>query len=195
MDIFYPKIPLAQLPAMIGYAGAGAVLAGLYGIVHDEITYSISPEYFTRLKFFQFDYADFGLPPRLFVAEIGVLATWWVGFFAAWFLARITVPAFPPRVALRHTMRGFAVVFLFGLGAAIVGFVLGVVPGFRSDDAAWKDLALALGVSDLPAFVRVAYIHNASYLGGLIGLIVAIAHVWRLKRVAVTENRRIERTP
>ena len=74
---------------MLGYAGLGAVLAGLYGILHDEITYTISPEYFTRLKFYQFDYADFGLPPRVLVAEIGFLATWWVGFFAAWFLARL----------------------------------------------------------------------------------------------------------
>jgi hypothetical protein len=39
MNILYPKIASAQFPAMLGYAGAGAVLAGLYGIVHDEITY------------------------------------------------------------------------------------------------------------------------------------------------------------
>ena len=71
MNILYPKIRWASLPAMLGYAGLGAVLAGLYGILHDEITYTISPEYFTRLKFYQFDYADFGLPPRVLVAEIG----------------------------------------------------------------------------------------------------------------------------
>ena len=46
---------------MLGYAVIGALIAGLYGVVHDQITYSMSPEYFTRLKFFQFRYADFGL--------------------------------------------------------------------------------------------------------------------------------------
>jgi len=30
---------------------------------------------------------------------------------------------------------------------------------------------------DLASFVRVAYIHNASYVGGLLGLIVAILYV------------------
>ena len=71
---------------MLGYALMGALIAGLYGVVHDQITYSMSPEYFTRVKFFQFHYADFGLPPRSFVAEIGFLATWWVGLIAGWFL-------------------------------------------------------------------------------------------------------------
>ena len=75
MNVLYPKIRLDLLPAMVGYAAAGAILAGLYGVVHDQVTYSISPEYFTRLKFTQFHYADFGLPARVFVAEIGFLAT------------------------------------------------------------------------------------------------------------------------
>ena len=71
MNIFYPRIELRLLPRMLGIAFLGAIVGGLYGILHDQITYSISPEYFTRLKFFQFHYADFGLPPRYFVAEIG----------------------------------------------------------------------------------------------------------------------------
>ena len=64
MNILYPKIRLAQLPTMLGYAALGGLLAGLYGVVHDQVTYSISQEYFTRFKFLQFHYADFGLPPR-----------------------------------------------------------------------------------------------------------------------------------
>src|ERR1035441_9525373 len=74
MNVLYPKIPFAALPAMLAYAAGAAVLAGLYGIAHDQLTYSISPEYFTRLKFPQFHHADFGLPARVFVAEIGFLA-------------------------------------------------------------------------------------------------------------------------
>jgi len=61
---------------MVGYSLVGAVMASVYGVMHDQFTYSISPEYFTRLKFLQFQYADFGLPARFFVAEIGFLATW-----------------------------------------------------------------------------------------------------------------------
>jgi hypothetical protein len=164
---------------MLGYSVVGAVLAGLYGVLHDQVTYSISPEYFTRLKFAQFHYADFGLPPRFFVAEIGFLATWWVGFVAAWFIARITVPAFPRAAAFRHSVRGFLIIFAFAFTAAIVGYLLSLLHG--SDYSAWGDLTSTLGVLDLPSFVRVAYIHNASYLGGLVGLVAAILRLRKLK--------------
>jgi hypothetical protein len=179
MNILYPKIRLAWLPIMLGYAALGAVIAGGYGMLHDQVTYSISPEYFTRLKFPQFRYADFGLQPRLFVAEVGFLATWWVGFFAAWFIARITVPAFPPPKALRYSLRGFLIILTFAFAACMVGYLLGLL--HSSDYRAWEDFGSALGVQDLPSFVRVAYIHNASYLGGLVGLIVALIHLRGLR--------------
>jgi hypothetical protein len=54
VNIFYPKFRPSLLLPMLGYAVMGALIAGLYGVVHDQITYSMSPEYFTRLKFFQF---------------------------------------------------------------------------------------------------------------------------------------------
>lgn len=56
--------------------------AELYGIVHDDATYTIAPEHFTRFK-----YEQFGFEPSWFggdrqtVAVIGFLATCWTGMF------------------------------------------------------------------------------------------------------------------
>ena len=180
MNILYPKISFALFPAMLAYAAGGAALAGVYGVLHDQLTYSISPEYFTRLKFAQFHYADFGLPARVFVAEIGFLATWWVGLVAGWFIARVSVPACSRPGAFRCCTRGFLIVLACATGAAIIGYVLGLFYG--SDDSTWQSMASALGIVDLPSFVRVAYIHNAGYLGSLIGLILAIIYARKQKR-------------
>ena len=181
MNLLYPKIQWACLPAMLGHALIGAILAGLYGIIHDQITYSISPEYFTRLKFSQFHYANFGLPPRIFVAEIGFLASWWVGLFCGWFIARTIVAAYSRSLALLHSLRGFLIIFGFALVFSIAGYFYGILHG--SDYSAWEDITSSLGVQDVPSFVRVAYIHNASYLGGLIGLVVAVICLQRIKYV------------
>lgn len=177
--LLYPKLRLGLLPAMLGYAVLSAFIAGFYGVLHDQITYSISPEYFTRLKFLQFHYADFGFPPRVFVAEIGFLATWWVGLIAGWFLARIGVPAFPEKEARAGILWGFVIILAGGFIAGLVGFILGFRLGPDSDLSNWQGFAASRGVVDLPNFVRVAYIHNASYLGGLIGLIVALLYLRR----------------
>jgi len=172
MNIFYPKFKWNLLPRMLGIAFLGAIIAGLYGILHDQITYSISPEYFTKLKFNQFHYANFGFPARIFVSEVGFLATWWVGLFSGWFLARIAVPRWSATVAFRRCLAGFSIIFILAFVAAATGYLLGIC--HSGDYSYWDDTCLDLGVTDIPAFVRVAYIHNSSYIGGLIGLIVAI---------------------
>ena len=160
----------------------------MYGIVHDEITYSISKEYYTRLKFLQFHYANFGLPVRVFAAEVGFLATWWVGFIAAWFLARVTVPSLPKTEASSCNLIGFLIIILVTVSASVTAFFLGLLHG--PDYSAWRNFTAELGVSDVRNFVRVAYIHYGSYLGGLIGLIAALIFVRsRTKKNSSAENQ------
>lgn len=36
------------------------IIGGLYGILHDQLTYTISPEYYTKFKFYQFGLMDLG---------------------------------------------------------------------------------------------------------------------------------------
>lgn len=158
---------------MLGLAAIGALIAGVYGILHDQVTYSISPEYFKRMKFQQFHYADFGWPERVFVAEIGFLASWWVGLFAGWILARVAARHVGPRKMLALGSCGFVWVIAFALATASGAFVYGWFCHPSPDTSGLAALGFTLGVSDIPAFVRVAYIHNATYFGGLLGTIVA----------------------
>lgn len=178
-----PRIALADLPPMFGMAFVGAIIAGTYGILHDHVTYSIGPEYFTKLKFKQFHYADFGLGNRAFVTCIGFLATWWVGFIIAWFLSRRLIPNQNRAIAYRGILKGFAIVLSCGLLAGIVGYLIGGRLGADSDYTTWQHVLNRFQITDPAAFLRVAYIHNASYLGGLIGFIVALLVV-RPKTIA-----------
>lgn len=165
---------------MLGIAVLGGLVGGAYGVLHDQVTYSIGPDYFTRFKFNQFAYADFGFPVRVFVGEIGFLATWWVGFFSAWFLARIAVPAWPPRVAFRRCVEGFGIIFGVAVTAATAGWLL--ARNHSPDFSNWAGMCASIGVENVPAFVTVAYIHNASYVGGLLGLSSAIGYLLVRKR-------------
>lgn len=169
-----PRISLVDVPVMLVVALIGALVAGAYGIVHDQITYTISPEYFTQLKFPQFHYADFGWGDRAFAATIGFLASWWVGGVAGWLLARRLLPQQPRRAAYRQLVLGFACVLTMGVIFGGGGYVYGLWRGPDADYSAWQWAVQRLQVQDLWAFVRVAYIHNASYLGGLAGLVIAL---------------------
>lgn len=80
------------------------ILASLYGVIHDQLTYSISEEYYTKFKFVQFGLENWGIGrnvgtltapiiqlnnPRMGAAIVGVLATWWVGLIIGVFLGLI----------------------------------------------------------------------------------------------------------
>jgi len=162
----------------------GAGIAGVYGIIHDEITYSISQEYFTKLKFIQFSYADFGWPPRVHVAEIGFLATWWVGFFSGWFLARYSTRYFSKKLTIRYTLQGFATIigcaFIFGL----TGFTIGYYWLEGDHLASWQGFQERLVIEDLRSFALVGYVHNSGYLGALVGLLGEILYLRKRTKVS-----------
>ena len=174
-----PKLRKAFILPIIWYALAGAAIAAIYGIIHDQITYSISPEYFTKMKFQQFRYADFGFPERFFVAEVGALATWWVGLFAGWFMARVAVPGFAEPLRFRYMVRGIVIMFTVAFLGSTTGCVLGALRRNDPRLGSWRDYQQALGIEDMKSFIQVAYIHNASYIGGLIGLVVALVYISR----------------
>jgi hypothetical protein len=167
MRFLIPSANAADLRKAALLALAGALIAGTFGIVHDQITYTISPEYFTRMKFDQFRAADFGFPRRVFVAEIGFLATWWVGLIAAWFLSRIALPKFESPE--KRVINAMAVIVGVTTAFAIFGYFSGpILFGNRAD---WREALDSMGVIHATAFNRVAAIHLGSYAGAFLGWI------------------------
>ncbi len=175
---------IARLAASLRIASGGAVVASAYGAVHDQISFTISPEYFTRMKFEQFAWADprtAGAPDRVFVGVIGVLATWWVGAIAGWALARVGFRE-PEAAPWRDVVRALGAMLGIAVVCGIVGGLLGWIAS-RGDLRGWEEWRVGLELRDVPSFVVVAWLHWASYLGGAIGLVVAVLRVRRAERL------------
>lgn len=167
---------------MIGVSLLGAAFASVYGYAHDQLTFSIGPEYFTNMKFEQFHYvvtfgSKIGASQEMIAGMIGVLATWWVGFVLAWFFARRHFPHQTRSSAIRKILYSFAIVLVCGVVAGLCGYSYGVFRGPDADYSAWGFLFRRHFITDFYAFVRVAYIHNASYAGGGIGFVLALIFV------------------
>ncbi|MFV0446118.1 MAG: hypothetical protein ACK5Q5_21280 [Planctomycetaceae bacterium] len=171
-ELLIPRIAIAEFPSLLAASTAGALIAGLYGVLHDQATYSIGPEYFTRFKFLQFAYADLGLGNRVFVGCIGFLATWWVGLIVGWILGRRCLPGRPRSQAWRLIGRGLMIVFCCGLLGGWCGYLYGLWRESTGDYSGWEATLAFHHVSNPWPFLRVGFIHNAGYLGGLLGLIL-----------------------
>ena len=167
-----PRFPISDLPVMLAYSAAGSLVAGVYGIVHDQITFTIGPEYFTNFKFFQFKWANLGFGDRFFVACIGFLATWWVGLITSWILCRRMLPNQERAVAHRKIRKGIAIVFATAILFGATGYIIAWWLGPSADYSAWEPIFRKLYITDKWGFVCVGYIHNAGYLGGLTGIVL-----------------------
>ena len=154
------------------------VAAGLYGIVHNQISYTVAPEYFTKFKFHQFGLTNTSLPDRVRASMVGFLASWWMGIpigllvGAAGFIHR------DHREMFRVTLWSFLVVIgftlLFGFGGLLYGYHRTVHINI-SDYRGWF---IPDDVTNLRRFLCAGYMHNSSYFGGTLAIFVAwIYHI------------------
>jgi len=174
MNLLYPKVPKSQWEPLWKSALTGFVIAAVYGVVHDLFTFSIGPEYFTRLKFDQFAWANVGQAPAVFAATVGAIASGVVGLFGGWFLARVALPRHPQEIARRRIRTGILITFALALCGAVCGYAYGLIRGPNADYSFWSATVDPLRIEDKYAFIRVAYIHNGSYLGGVVGLVIGL---------------------
>lgn len=174
----YPRISCAEFKACLLVAAVGGLFAGVFGVVHDLWTYSIGPEYFTKVKFNAFWFANLGLGNRALAGTIGFLAAGAAGLFVSWFLARRLGKDILKPGALRQVVKNYLFIALCVSFAEILGFGYGLWRGPDADYAAWYWAIEKYHVEDVWNFVRVAYIHNSAYLGGGAGLLLAL---WRMR--------------
>jgi hypothetical protein len=157
------------------------LLGGLYGVLHDQLTYSISPEYYTKFKFYQFGFTVEGeekifANPRFYVSIVGFLATWWMGLFIGSFLALVGFIHSEWKLMFSITLKAFLltmlIAFLTGLiGLAYGHFFLADLP--KEEFSNWY---LPENLIDFRNFIKVGSMHNFSYMGGVIGLVIGMVY-------------------
>jgi len=169
------------------------ILAGVYGMVHDQISYTVSPEYFTKFKFRQFGLVDWDLPDRVRAAMVGFLASWWMGIPIGLLVGGMGFMHPGPRRMFKVTLESYWVLiiftFLFGLG----GLGFGWLQTRHLNPPGYHGWFIPDDVADLRRFLCAGYMHNSSYLGGILGIFVAFAFhvIVRIKQAmtGATENK------
>jgi hypothetical protein len=155
------------------------LLAGLYGILHDQFTYTISPEYFTKFKFEQFGLGeDIQHSPRLGAVLVGWMATWWTGIPIGFILGLTGLIHRDWRKAVRITWQSVLLTIGITWVTGLMGLVLGWLY-FSKQNLEWY---LLEDVIDKSNFISVGSMHTFSYLGGILGLIAGILYQIRTKK-------------
>lgn len=163
------------------------VLGAVYGILHDQLTYTISEEYYTKFKFIQFNLENWGLGsnigtdqnpeiqlyrPRLGAGLVGLLATWWVGLIIGVVLAFLGLIHNTAKEMFIVTFKSFLLTITIAFLTGLVGLLYGKL--FLT--ATRPNWFFPKNLNNIDNFIMVGSMHNFSYLGGLIGLVIAILY-------------------
>ena len=172
-----------KLGVVVGFTCLALLVGGLYGIINDEFTYTLSQEYYTKFKFYQFRLAFDGneaiLPhPRLAVAQVGFMATWWMGMLIGLILSLVGLSLPNAKTMFVTLAKTLVLVLSITFILALAGLCYGWWHLSQTGVTWW----LPHNLINTKAFIAVGSMHNFSYLGGIAGLLCGIAYLLYTKR-------------
>lgn len=178
---------MKKFPVFIAIIILSPLIASVYGIIHDQLTYILSPEYYIHFKFIQI-----GLGPahttyepesmRLLVTLVGIMATWWMGLPIGVLLGIAGLYLPDGKMMFRTFLRAISIVLFVTIVLGFIGYLYGLLFLAGTD----PDWYIPEVVSDRKAFIAVGSMHNFSYAGGVMGTITGVVYI-------VVQGRRLRR--
>jgi hypothetical protein len=168
------------------------IIGGIYGMMHDFLTYSISNEYYTKFKFIKFGvvfhydngeiYHDYPLVP---VAIVGWKATWWMGLFIGTLLGLVALLLPNWKIMLQTALKAIGITMIIAFITGLLGLAYGwlFLTG-KLDALKASGWFIPHGLEQPERFIMVGSMHNFSYLGGALGLIAGIVYILRKRLLA-----------
>lgn len=147
-------------------------LSVIYGISHDFITSKISPEFYTKLTFFNFgildDYSrEFSGDWTFALVWVGFFSTWWFGLLTGLILGIVGMKYSDGKQMLNKTLKSILIVIGITIIFGFVGY--GIAELNPSEIITNYDFPFE--IEHKTEFNKVSKIHNFSYFGGIVGLI------------------------
>jgi hypothetical protein len=166
------------------------LIGGIYGILHDQLTYSISPEYYTKFKFHQFGLVTTGNEaifsnPRREVSIVGLMATWWMGLPIGLILGLVGLIHPNHKAMFRITIKAILITVITAFLTGLIGLAYGKLYLADTGVSWW----LPENLIDTKNFIAVGSMHNFSYLGGLFGLIAGTIYSIKQKNKNALQHR------
>jgi len=144
------------------------IIGIIYGIIHDELTYTLCPEFYTKVRFEQLNITNSS--PRIGVALVGIINTWLYSLIIGSVLATAGLFHSNNKKNIHYTLQSFAISVFCSFAFGMIGFILyRIFPEQEMDNFKLPDTII-----DIRNFRAVQVIHNFSYMGGIIGMFVGI---------------------
>lgn len=160
----------------------GTTVAGFYGAIHNQISYTLCPEFFINIRFKEFNIpAEEG---RWGSAVIGWKNTWKFGLALSLILSFIGLLHPTAGRMLNVTFKSI----LINIGIAFLIGLLGLLLGYYIYHNDASNSRIPDNIFNKENFVAVQTMHNFSYWGGILGVLIALLwNIFRLNKLDIRQ--------
>ena len=150
------------------------VIASLFGAIHNQISYSVSSEFFKNFLFGNFGVNDWEINnDRILVSLVGILGSYWVGLILGIIYSIIFL-----FLKTENNFKNILNAILINIGFAFVGSFAGYIIG-KFINLENSGVFMDFGTQHPQNYIEAAYMHNGSYYGGIVGLIAGIIYLFK----------------
>lgn len=150
------------------------VIASLFGAIHNQISYSVSSEFFRNFLFGQFGIDELNIHnDRLAASIVGIIGSYWVGLILGIIHSIIFI-----FLKTADNFKNIINAILINIGLAFIGsFISYIISKFFTVEN--SGVFIDFGIQNPQNYIEAAYMNTGSYFGGIFGLIIGIIYLFK----------------
>ena len=179
------KFDVRKILTIFLVAAMASVIAGLYGVINDQITFSISSEYYTKYRFLQYNLVQVEgdsriIYPRILVVLVTFLSTWWFPLISGLIIIIFNLIQNTWKMLLKTSVLAMLISILITVFFAIIGFILGSLIISKLPKYYFADWCFIPDkLNDYENYITAGTMDVFNSFGGFLGLIVAIFYSYK----------------
>jgi hypothetical protein len=160
------------------------IIASLFGVLHNQLSFSVSTAFFENFLFRNFGINEWKLDnPRIGAAIVGILGSYWVGFYLGLFYAVIFL-----FLKTKNDLKNIFIAITINIGTAFLGSLTGYLVSSFLIPPAQSGIFVDFGTTNPENYIQAAYMHTGSYYGGVAGLVLGIIFLLKVNSTMITEK-------
>lgn len=146
------------------------LVASVFGALHNQVSYSISSEFFKNFLFGKFGINEWGISnDRTKASIVGIIGTYWVGFFLGIIYSIIYL--------FLNVENKFLIIIksiFINISVSVFGSLIAFLIAYFFISPENSGVFMDFGTMCPKNYIEAAYMHTGSYYGGVLGLFLGI---------------------
>ena len=149
------------------------IIASLFGAIHNQISYSVSSEFFTNFLFGNFGTNEWNIKnERLEATIVGIIGSYWVGLILG-IIYLIIFLFLRTENNFKNIMNAILINICFAFLGSMIAYLIAKFFISYENSGVFIDF----GTQNPQNYLEAAFMNTGSYIGGIVGIIPGILYL------------------